>query len=310
MSNIAVDELWSQLYKHYSSSGLGADQKFIDSFFTFLRKNTNLLNNQQSVQQIQSIAMKHVELAKKEQKPQTAASSTATANKPVAAEPANINTSPANSAPVPATAISETKSNEGEPEAEELPSEEHDEPKKSEIPVGNGGRTDKYVWTQTLKDLTVTVQLPANTVGRNLIVEIEPNSIKILNKLDKSIALQGELYDGIESSTATWTLEQEKGLQTKTLTMYLPKVHKMAWWNCVIKGDPEINTQKIVPENSNLSDLDGDTRSTVEKMMFDQRQKQMGLPSSDEQKKQDALKKFMAAHPGKFNTIGSFLFPV
>ena len=92
-----------------------------------------------------------------------------------------------------------------------------------------------------------------------------------------------------------WILDDSK--EGKIITITFDKLDSWKWWECIIKGDQEIDTSKINPEPSKLSDLDGDIKGQVEKMMFDTRQKQMGLPSSDELKKQEMLKKFMGAHP-------------
>lgn len=156
---------------------------------------------------------------------------------------------------------------------------------------GNGGKTDKYVWTQQLADLVVNIPLPPHTKSKMLDIEFTNRTLRVSIKGQASPLVQGEFHKRIIVDDSFWTLEDGDVVLT------LQKENKMEWWKCVLVGDPEINTQKVQPENSKLADLDGETRQTVEKMMFDQRQKAMGLPSSDELQKQEMLKKFMAAHP-------------
>lgn len=41
----------------------------------------------------------------------------------------------------------------------------------------------------------------------------------------------------------------------------------MHWWSRVLAADPAIDVTAVEPENSKLTDLDPETRQTVEKMM-------------------------------------------
>ena len=82
--------------------------------------------------------------------------------------------------------------------------------------------------------------------------------------------IDGKLHKAVKKSDSIWCLETDDSGQ-KILQISLTKKDGQNWWSCIIQGDAEINTQKVEPENSKLSDLDGDTRSVVEKMMYDQK---------------------------------------
>uniref|UniRef100_A0A1J3ETL6 Protein BOBBER 1 n=1 Tax=Noccaea caerulescens TaxID=107243 RepID=A0A1J3ETL6_NOCCA len=156
---------------------------------------------------------------------------------------------------------------------------------------GNGTDLENYSWVQTLQEVTVNVPVPTGTKARSVVCEIKKNHLKLGIKGQDPI-IDGELYGAVKPDDCYWNIEDQK-----VISILLTKRDQMEWWKCCVKGEPEIDTQKVEPENSKLADLDPETRSTVEKMMFDQRQKQMGLPTSDELQKQDILKKFMSQHP-------------
>ncbi|KAJ0242822.1 CS domain-containing protein [Hirschfeldia incana] len=174
---------------------------------------------------------------------------------------------------------------------------EVDKPKEEEKPgpivpnKGNGLDFEKYSWTQNLQEVTVTIPVPSGTKSRSVTCEIKKNRLKVGLKGQEPI-IDGEFFSAVKPDDCFWNIEDQK-----VISVLLTKQDQMQWWKYCVNGEPEIDTQKVEPESSKLSDLDPETRSSVEKMMFDQRQKQMGLPTSDEIEKQDMMKKFMSQHP-------------
>ncbi|KAI5301873.1 hypothetical protein KEM56_001264 [Ascosphaera pollenicola] len=153
-----------------------------------------------------------------------------------------------------------------------------------------------YRWSQTIGDLDISVPIDANLKARDLTIVLAKSKIKVAVKGQDPI-IEGDLPHPILVDDSTWTLESTSKLPGKEISIHLDKVNKMEWWPHVVTSAPKIDVSKIQPENSKLSDLDGETRSMVEKMLYDQRQKEMGKPTSDEQKKFDLLKKFQQEHP-------------
>jgi hypothetical protein len=148
-----------------------------------------------------------------------------------------------------------------------------------------------YTWSQELGEVAVSVPIPKGTRARDLDVSIQKKKLKVGLK-GKEPIMNGELCKEIKIDDSTWTVEDQS-----LVFIHLEKLNKQQWWENVLTHHPKIDTTKIQPENSKLSDLDGETRTMVEKMMFDNQQKQMGKPTSDELKKMEALEKFKKAHP-------------
>lgn len=163
-------------------------------------------------------------------------------------------------------------------------------PAKQDPSTGNGGMGPNYSWTQTLGELTLVVPVKAGIQTKQVVLDVKGKHLRLGLRGEEPI-LDGTLHAPIVDQI--WQLDREES----TIEVTLEKQDRMNWWSCVFEGHSEIDVSKVEPDNSKLDDLDGETRGMVEKMMYDQRQKAAGKPTSDEQQKMAMFEQFKKQHP-------------
>ena len=151
-----------------------------------------------------------------------------------------------------------------------------------QVPVGNGGSTDKYKWTQTIDECSVLVSIPDGMRAKDLQVDMKSTFISVRSKKPPpegqedsgQVFVEGKLSESVVPSESTWSLEG--GI----LVLVLYKKAKK-FWETVLEGDAKIDTS-LVDSTRRIGEYDEATQAQIRKMIFDQSQERRGLPTSDE----------------------------
>jgi hypothetical protein len=176
-----------------------------------------------------------------------------------------------------------------------------------QIPIGNGGIGPNYYWTQTLQDLTVYVDVPVGCRGRDIKCFIEAK--KLFLSADGQVMIDGFFEEAIKVDESMWTLNIAAN-SIPQVVITLDKGRK-TWWKHIIQGHPEIDTSKV-DSSQKIDEYDDSTQAAIRKIMFDQKQKALGLPTSEDIEKEDLIQKAMSM-PGcpfiQTDEVGSPVMP-
>lgn len=136
-----------------------------------------------------------------------------------------------------------------------------------QVPIGNGGVTPRYYWTQTVDEATVYVDVPPGTRSKDVECVIQRRRLKLRvrgageatggackaageggalgrdgkegEKGDGDLIFDGELPSAVSREDSMWSLNGGT-----TVVISFEKTTK-SWWKSVVKGDPEIDTSKV-----------------------------------------------------------------
>jgi len=176
-----------------------------------------------------------------------------------------------------------------------------------EVPY-NGCVTKQYTWEQTINDVTISVKVPKGTKARDIVCVIGKGKLSLKLKgaaeplLDKSYPCDkrngNNIWEKVRTDESYWNVSDDKSGEHTIVAIYLEK-ERETWWKSALDGEDEIDTTQVDSTRS-MYDYDDETQGAIRKIMFDEDQKRKGLPSSDDLKNQDLLRKAWDAEGSPF----------
>ena len=155
--------------------------------------------------------------------------------------------------------------------------------------------------------LTPDIQIGANSKEKNIDEDKDKGEIKKLRSKDvqinigtssmkvslyNNLYIEGDFPETIKAEDSLWTIEDSSSSSSSPCCCIVITFEKVVktWWESVLRGDEMIDTNEV-DSSRNISDYDEETQGQIRKIMFDQRQKEMGLATSEEIQLQEMLAK-------------------
>lgn len=160
----------------------------------------------------------------------------------------------------------------------------------------NGAVRENYSWSQDYTDVEVRVLVPKTVVkGRQVGVSLQPSSVRVSVKdgAAETTLMEGEFTHKINTEDSLWSLEPGS-----CVVLSLNKTSEV-WWNAVLKGEREIDVNRINRERS-MATVDEEEHAVLDRLTFDYHQKLQGKPQSHEMKVHEMLKKGWDAEGSPF----------
>ena len=157
------------------------------------------------------------------------------------------------------------------------------ENKPTSISTYNGDKCDDYNWSQGVGDVTIQFALKQKINKKMLKVDMTVTHLKIvIDGMDKPL-IDADFCEKIIPDDSNWSIEDGQ-----SIILFLEKATEIIW-KSAFKGGKEIDT-KTVDNSKRIDEFDSETQAALNKIVYEQNRKRNGLPTTEEEKKLEALK--------------------